>query len=369
MTHSLFRRVRDLLFCVAAAAVQVVVFVGTPLLNQIYDGWPRGWLILSVAILAALVRGVRPGLTALATGVALIVWEETTFTPMHPAIEVFAAIGVTQILVIHRLQVAQRLLLQRQDALENERNRANYLQELAERASGAKDQFLAALSHEMRTPLTVILGYSRMLRSRMASPEFVRNTSVIMERNALAQLRIVEDLLDVQRFLQGRIAIEYELFDTRALVAHVGESLQPLAAEKKLELMFRVEPVIIEADRARVQQVLWNLLSNAIKFTPEQGWIRLSALREADSLVLTVEDSGDGIPPHFLPHLFEPFRQLDMSTTRRHGGLGLGLAIVRNIVEAHGGTIAAENAATGARFVVRMPLRRAGARPAGAMVA
>ena len=368
MTLSLMRRGRSLLICVSAAAVQVAVFFGTPLLNQIYDGFPRGWLLLSVAILAALLGGIRPGLVAHAAGVTLILWERTTFVPMHPAVEVFAAVGLTQILVIHRLQVTRRALLQRQDALENERNRASYLQEVAERANGAKDQLLATLSHELRTPLTVILGYSRMLRGHLSSPDFVCRTSEIMERNALTQLRIVEDLLDVQRFLQGRMTIEYESVDVRALVTHVAESLQPLAEEKELELMFRVDHLFLDADRARMQQVLWNLLSNAIKFTPERGSIRLSAQREGSALVLTVEDSGPGIPPHFLPHIFEPFRQFDMTTTRRHSGLGLGLAIVKTIVEAHGGSIAADNTGGGARFVFRMPLRRAGARP-GAMVA
>jgi signal transduction histidine kinase len=270
------------------------------------------------------------------------------------------AIGLTQILVIHRMQSAQRELLQRQGALEAERNRATYLQELAQRADRAKDEFLATLSHELRTPLNVILGYSRMLRGRMASPEFVRNTSEILERNAVAQMRIVEDLLDVQRFIKGGLTIEYETFDLRTLTASVMESLHPQAAEKGLHWSGEMEPLTVEADRARIQQVLWNLVSNAIKFTPAGGCIGISGVEENGSVVLTVEDSGEGIPSHFLPHLFEPFRQLDMTTTRRHGGLGLGLAIVKNIVAAHGGTVNAHSDGKGARFTIRIPIAAVG---------
>ncbi|HEV3486217.1 MAG TPA: HAMP domain-containing sensor histidine kinase [Vicinamibacterales bacterium] len=359
MTLTLNRRSGGLLAGTAVAAIQVAVFYFTPLLNRIYDGWPRAWLVLSVAILATLFRGRPAGIVALAVGVAVIWWDATTFIPMHPALEFFTAVGLTQILVIHRMQVAQRELIQRQRALEAERNRANYLHEVAEQANAAKDQLLATLSHELRTPLNVILGYSRMMRGGMASPESVRKTSQIIERNAVAQMRIVEDLLDVQRIIKAGFAIEYEKFDLRALTSSVMESLNPLAVEKRLHWAGRVDPLTVEADRARIQQVLWNLLSNAIKFTPPGGCIGVAAVRENGEVVVTVEDSGVGIPPDFLPHIFEPFRQLDMSTTRRHGGLGIGLTLVKSIIEAHGGSVAAHSEGSGAQFIVRFPITAA----------
>jgi signal transduction histidine kinase len=347
--------------CLLAAAAQVAVFHLTPVVNQIYDGWPRGWLVLSVAILAALFRGAAPGLTALAVGVALIGWRGTHFVPLHPGLEVFAAIGITQILIIHRLQVTQRELRERQVALESERNRANYLHEVAHRANRAKDDFLAVLSHELRTPLNVILGYSRMLRSGTPGPDVIRRASQILETNAVAQMRIVEDLLDVQR-IRGGMKVEAAPFQLRTLGESVLDSLRPLAEAKNQHCVGHFEDVVVEADAARLQQALWNLFSNAIKFTPEGGCIRLYGARIATDLIITVEDSGQGIPADFLPHVFEPFRQLDMTSTRRHGGLGLGLAIVKSIVEAHGGTIVAESDGSGARFTMRVPAVAAGSR-------
>ena len=360
MTLTLNRRSGGLVEGIVVAAMQVAVFYFTPLLNRIYDGFPRAWVVLSVAILATLFRGRPAGLIALAVGVALIWWDATTFVPVHPALEIFTAVGLTQIFVIHRLQVAQRELLERQRALEAERNRANHLHEVAEQANTAKDQLLATLSHELRTPLNVILGYSRMMRGSMASsPESVRKTSQIIERNAVAQMRIVEDLLDVQRFVKAGLAIEYEKFDLRSLTSSVMESLNPFAVEKRLHWAGRAHAVTVEADRARIQQVLWNLLSNAIKFTPPGGCIGVSAVQENGDVVVTVEDSGVGIPADFLPHIFEPFRQLDMSTTRRHGGLGIGLTIVKSIIEAHGGSVAAQSEGGGAQFIVRFPITAA----------
>lgn len=348
----------------AAIGIPVAVFYLTPVVNRIYDGWPRGWLVLSVSMLAAYLRGVGPGLTALASGALLIWWRGVYFSPMHPGIEVFAVIGLLQIIIIHRLQLTERELRRRQEALESERNRARCLYETAQAAARAKDEFLAVLSHELRTPLNVILGYSRMLHRRMGTAEFAQRAAGIIVRNAMSQIRLIEDLLDVQRFKTG-IRIERGRFDLHALADTVIESLQPAAAAKSLHLAGRVEPLVIDADGARIQQVLWNLLSNAIKFTPEGGCVGLSAAEEDDDVVITVEDSGQGIPPEFLPHVFEPFRQLDMSSTRRHGGLGLGLAIVKNIVDAHGGTVVADSDVHGTRFTLRLPQRPTLTAPGG----
>jgi signal transduction histidine kinase len=229
-------------------------------------------------------------------------------------------------------------------------------------ANRMKDEFLANLSHELRTPLNVVLGYSRMLSSRPCSdtcvdgPRVARNLQAI-ERNAAAQMRIIEDLLDVQRIVAGRFNLEYAGCELDRLGQGALESLMPSANAKRLNVRATLEPVLMEADGARLQQVLWNLLANAIKFTPEGGHIGLDMMRDGDEVVIRVQDSGEGIPAAFLPHVFERFRQLDMSATRRHHGMGLGLAIVKHVVEAHGGTVIAESPGEdlGATFTVRLP--------------
>jgi PAS domain S-box-containing protein len=240
------------------------------------------------------------------------------------------------------------------------------LRESVEREAQAnrlKDQFLANLSHELRTPLNVILGYSRTLAARAyeATPDDVdrvRRTARVIERNAMAQLRIVEDLLDVQRIVAGRLATDYSTCDLRHVAQGVIDSLLPAAVAKRLRIHTELEPVELTCDSARIQQVLWNLLGNAVKFTPEGGGIRFAITREDRQAVIRIRDSGEGIPPEFLPHVFERFRQLDMTSTRRHDGMGLGLAIVKHVVELHGGEVRAESEGPGrgATFTVRLPL-------------
>jgi len=227
----------------------------------------------------------------------------------------------------------------------------------AQTANRLKDQFLAMLSHELRTPLNVILGYGRMLRTYADTPDRVAHTSHLIERNAVVQMRMVEDLLDVQRILREGMQVERAPFELQPLGQSVVESLHHLVAAKNLHWAATFDRLTINADRARIQQVLWNLLANAIKFTPAGGCIGVSAVQQDRGVVIRVVDSGEGIPSHFMSHIFEPFRQLDMSTTRRHGGLGLGLAIVKHIVEAHGGTIDVESEeGRGTAFTVRLPM-------------
>ena len=240
------------------------------------------------------------------------------------------------------------------------------LRDSAEREAQAnrlKDQFLANLSHELRTPLNVILGYSRSLATRTheSTPEGierVRRTARVIERNAAAQLRIVEDLLDVQRIVAGRLATEYTTCDLRQLAQGVVDSLMPAALAKRLRVQSQLEPVELSCDPARIQQVLWNVLGNAVKFTPPDGTIDFTITRRDNHVVIQVCDSGEGIPPQFLPHVFERFRQRDMTSTRRHDGMGLGLAIVKHVVDLHHGTITAESAGEGqgAVFTVSLPL-------------
>jgi PAS domain S-box-containing protein len=246
------------------------------------------------------------------------------------------------------------------------------LRESAERESQAnrlKDQFLANLSHELRTPLNVILGYSRTISARLADPtppdlDRLRSTIRVIERNATAQLRIVEDLLDVQRIVSGRLKTEYSLVDLRQLAQGVVDSLMPGAVAKKQEIRARLQPVEVTCDAARIQQVMWNLLGNAVKFTPQEGRIDFEVARAEQCAVIRVSDTGEGIPEHFLPYVFERFRQLDMTSTRRHDGMGLGLAIVKHVIELHGGTVSAESdgEGRGSTFTVTLPLVAPGSR-------
>jgi signal transduction histidine kinase len=225
----------------------------------------------------------------------------------------------------------------------------------AERANREKDQFLAVLSHELRTPLNAVLGWTQILQA--AEPTIVRALASI-RRNAEAQQRLVEDLLDVSRIISGKLPFEREAFDLRSSIAAALESIRPSAETKGivLEAQLDATPTAV-GDAGRIQQVAANLLSNAIKFTPSGGHVAVTLQDCGDVAVLEVADDGAGLPSDLQPHIFERFRQGDGSTTRKHGGLGLGLAIAKHIVEAHGGAIAAESDGpeTGATFRVRLP--------------
>ncbi|MBY0277407.1 PAS domain S-box protein [Candidatus Binatia bacterium] len=229
----------------------------------------------------------------------------------------------------------------------------------AREASRAKDEFLTVLSHELRTPLNAILGWSSMLRSGTVSADEMPRAIETIERNARHQTRIVSDILDVSRIIRGRFNLDITRCDPVAIVDTVMNSLRPAARAKRLTLRSTLAPVLeILADAGRLEQIVWNLVSNAIKFTPKGGTVDVE-LRDLEShLMLIVQDTGQGIAPEFLPHVFDRFSQADSSSTRVQGGLGLGLAIVRHLVELHGGTITAHSAGAnqGARFSVMLPL-------------
>ncbi len=231
----------------------------------------------------------------------------------------------------------------------------------AEEASSAKDVFLATASHELRTPLNAILGWARMLRSgQLDASTYLRAVETI-ERNAQAQVRLIEDILDGSRLITGNLQLEIRPLDMTALVRAALEAVRPAAVAKKIEITVHVDPdaARIVGDPERLQQVVWNLATNAIKFTPKGGHVEVRLVRAGTSIELVVKDSGQGIQADFLPHVFERFRQAEGSTTRRHGGLGLGLALVRHLVEAHGGTVRAESEGDGrgATFIVRLPVQ------------
>ncbi|MFL6335243.1 MAG: ATP-binding protein [Pyrinomonadaceae bacterium] len=243
-------------------------------------------------------------------------------------------------------------------AVENAR-----LYQQAQEANRIKDEFLATLSHELRTPLTAILGWASMLVAGTLDGRDATRAIAAIERNARAQRQIVEDVLDVSRIITGKLRLEMRPVELRALVQDAVESVRPAAEAKGVYLSTLLAPESgeVTADPDRLQQVLWNLLSNAVKFTPAGGRVEVELRREGLRTALRVSDTGEGIAPEFLPHVFDRFRQADMGTTRQHGGLGLGLAIVRHLVELHGGEVKAESAGRGlgSTFTLHLPLRPA----------
>jgi PAS domain S-box-containing protein len=238
----------------------------------------------------------------------------------------------------------------------------------AEEASRMKDAFLATVSHELRTPLNPILGWAYNLRMGAVEPDLLQEGLESIERNARIQSQLVEDLLDVSRIVSGKLNMNVQPVHLQRVIEAAVESVHLAAQAKRIELVLHFEPEVplVVGDPGRLQQVFWNLLSNALKFTPEEGRIEVR-LRQTDSHVeASVTDSGDGIPSDFLPHVFDRFSQADSSVTRKHGGLGLGLAIVRHLVELHGGTIRAESAGAGrgATFSLQLPVMAAAERAA-----
>ncbi len=232
----------------------------------------------------------------------------------------------------------------------------------AEEANRLKDEFLATLSHELRTPLNSVLGWARLLASGKLDGERSAHAVQAIERAGWAQSRLIEDLLDVSRIVAGRMALATRPTIVRPLVEAAIESLRPAAEAKRItvDACLDATPDPIAADPDRLQQVAWNLVSNAIKFTPSGGGVTVRLETTADEVRLVVSDTGVGLAPDVAAHLFERFRQGDGSSTREHGGLGLGLGIVRHVVELHGGTVTAASGGPhlGSTFDVRLPLRR-----------
>ena len=230
----------------------------------------------------------------------------------------------------------------------------------AQVANRLKDEFLATLSHELRTPLNAILGYSRMLQSGMLTPDKHAHALHTVERNATSLTQIVEDVLDVSRIISGKIRLNIQSVDLPAVVSDAIATVMPAADAKQIRVQTILDPraAPISGDPDRMQQIVWNLVSNAVKFTPKHGTVQVRLERVNSHVEIVVSDTGAGIPPDFLPHIFERFRQADSGTTREHGGIGLGLAIVRHLVELHGGTIHAVSGGheKGSTFRVRLPI-------------
>ena len=226
-------------------------------------------------------------------------------------------------------------------------------------ANRLKDEFLAAVSHELRTPLNAMVGWAQVLATTQPNEETIRKAVSSIVRNAQAQTRVIDDLLDVSRIVTGKLRLAFAPVDLRAVVASASESMEQAAAGRGVRIERLVPPgaCLVAGDRDRLQQVLWNLMSNAVKFTPSGGVVSVRLACEARRVRLTVRDTGIGISPEFLPHVFDRFRQADGSLTREHGGLGLGLAIVKELTELHGGVVSVESDGLdrGASFIVDLP--------------
>lgn len=246
------------------------------------------------------------------------------------------------------------------EAEQQARSAAEASQEAAQAANRIKDEFLAVLSHELRSPLNPILGWSQLLQSGKLNATKTAQALSVIERNARLQSQLIEDLLDVSRILRGKLSLNVVAVDLAAIIQSAMETVRLAVEAKSIQIQHKLDPEVgqVSGDSARLQQIVWNLLSNAVKFTPEGGRVDVRLERHGTFAQITVSDTGQGISADFLPFVFDYFRQADSTTTRRFGGLGLGLAIVHHLVELHGGTVQADSPGEGqgAKFTVRLPL-------------
>jgi signal transduction histidine kinase/CheY-like chemotaxis protein len=287
-----------------------------------------------------------------AVAVTMVATLVILFWQMNAKDRVERTLADTQQLESLRLRDANDRLA---SALEREQNARRE----AEAASALKDEFLMMVSHELRTPLTAIYGWTRMLVAGAVRERQREAALRTIERNARAQARLIDDLLDVSASAGGKLRLDIRMVEVASVVEDAVDTVTAAAEAKSIRIRTNIDPAAgrVAGDTDRLQQIVWNLLSNAVKFTPSGGRIEVTATRAADEVEIAVSDTGVGISPEFLPHVFERFRQEDAGTKRRYGGLGLGLAIVRNLVELHGGSVAvhSDGQNRGARFVVRLP--------------
>jgi signal transduction histidine kinase/ActR/RegA family two-component response regulator len=259
--------------------------------------------------------------------------------------------------------VTERVIAERE--LRSQIASSEQARRLAEDTSRLKDEFLATLSHEIRTPLNAVIGWTRILRTQ-PSIRSREHALEVIERNAMSQLRLIEDLLDMARILSGKLRLKVEAMSITEVAQAAADVVAPAAAAKEIAITvtFEGDLPLVNGDAERLQQVVWNLLSNAVKFTEAGGRVRLAVVRDGANLRLAVTDSGEGIESDFLPFVFDRFRQADASASRRHGGLGLGLALVRQLVELHGGSVGVESSGRkqGSTFWIQLPTIKSGDR-------
>ncbi|MGC1307991.1 MAG: PAS domain S-box protein [Phormidesmis sp.] len=273
-----------------------------------------------------------------------------TYVPRRGAngtVEGFVAL-ISDVSDRKRIEIEKEQLLQREQTA----------REAAERANRIKDEFLAVISHELRTPLNPILGWSQLLRRKQLSPEKTEIALETIERNAQLQVQLIGDLLDISRILRGKMSLDVQPVELSQVALAALETVRLAAEAKSIQLKTALSACIVAGDAGRLQQIIWNLLSNAVKFTPEAGTVTMTLSAQDSHAIIEVTDTGKGIAPDFLPYVFEHFRQEDYSTTRKFGGLGLGLAIARQLVDLHGGSMSAQSPGEdkGATFTVNIPL-------------
>jgi signal transduction histidine kinase/DNA-binding response OmpR family regulator len=327
-----------------APAARVRSFLGAPILLA---GRAYGWLCLADKLGAEEFSEADERLAVTLTSQVAAAYENAQ---LYTEAEARAAELQQEIIEREQAEMENAQLLVREKAARAE----------AEAANRMKDEFLATLSHELRTPLTAILGWSHLLRTGKLPPVNIESAIETIERNAKAQSQLIDDLLDVSRIITGKLRLEARPIAPAGIIEAAVNSVRPAAEAKDIQLDLEIASIadFIMGDPNRLQQVAWNLLSNAIKFTGAGGNVRVHLARVNSHVEIVVRDTGQGIGADFLPHVFDRFRQADGTTTRTHGGLGLGLAIVRHLVELHGGTINASSpgAGLGATFTVKLPL-------------
>ena len=332
----------------------------------VFAGWfpgpvktyPLAYLCLPCLLWAALKFDQRIVTSAIVLMAALAVWGAKH--GYGPFVQLNANVTLLLLMSFVGTSSLMTLLVA---AVTTERRRAeaekSNARQQAEEASRLKEEFLATVSHELRTPLNAVVGWSRLLRSGQLDADGVSHAVEVIERNAAAQRQIIEDLLDVSRIVTGKLRISTQPVDLLLVIHAAIDAVRPAAEAKEISISTHIEAPdsIVRADVERLQQVFWNLLANAVKFTPHGGLIDVYIERNDSLAEVRIEDSGPGVPPEFLPHIFERFSQADGSSTRKYGGLGLGLAIVRHLIELHGGTVSATNreSGSGAVLTVRLP--------------
>jgi signal transduction histidine kinase/ActR/RegA family two-component response regulator len=306
-------------------------------------------VVVLVPLLTGSLRlaGERAGLYDTAFGVALHNLVEITL--------LLTLLGWTGLAIARHSSERERAEAERRKLLALEQT----ARQEAERQATIRDEFLATLSHELRTPLNAILGWAQIVQTDFGDGERVRQAISVIERNARLQAQMIADLLDMSRILAGKMRLHVQPVDLAAVVSAALEAVQPAADAKGIRIQRVLEPLadVVHGDPGRLQQVVWNLLANAIKFTPRDGRVQVVVARVNSHVEIRVSDTGEGIAPEFLPRVFERFRQADASAARIHGGLGLGLAVVKQLVELHGGNVTAfsDGLGRGAMFTVALP--------------
>ena len=329
------------------------------------------FLIIMLMIATAWYSGLGPGLV-IAIGFEATL-EYFASPPRDPARQIVIAFNrlllfVGIVVFASARRTAEKRLKEQARTLAEALARESDARREAEAANRVKDEFLATVSHELRTPLNALVGWAALLARHQTDPETTRKAAETIARNARAQAHIVDDILDMSRIASGGLRIVARRIELAPVIEEALDQMRPAAKEKAIEIHAELQPaVLVDGDAERLRQVAWNLVANAIKFTLPGGRIDVRLYCDDTHAVLSVRDDGIGISGDFTPHVFEPFRQADPSVTREKAGLGLGLAIVRHMVELHGGTVQVESAGKdkGTTFTVRLPLVGEAAAAAG----